>query len=255
MGTASGDLDGDGRPDLAVTNFYGESTTFFSNLGHGIFADRTGPIGLAAPSRFLLGFGLTFLDANNDGRLDLATANGHVVDDRPTFPLEMPCQLLIGGPDGRLRDVSRDAGDCWSVRRLGRALACGDLDNDGRPDLIVLSQRTPLAFFHNATEDGGHSLTLRLEGAKSNRDAVGAVVTLTTAGRTLRRWRTGGGSFQSASDGRIHFGLGESARVETLEVRWPSGRLDRFSGLAADRGYRLREGDAAPAPLPGFSTR
>jgi hypothetical protein len=252
MGTASGDLDGDGLPDLAVTNFYGESTTFYHNLGRGSFADRTASIGLAAPSRFLLGFGLVFFDANNDSRLDLATANGHVVDDRPNFPLDMPCQLLVGSPDGRLQNVSRAAGECWTVPRLGRALASGDLDNDGRPDLVVLPQRTPLAFFHNATE-GGHFLTLRLEGTKSNRDAVGALVTLTTSGRTIRRWRTGGGSFQSASDGRLHFGLAAATKIDAVEIRWPSGRVDRLTNLEADRAYRLREGEAAPFALPGFS--
>ena len=96
MGVACGDLDGDGRLDLAVTNFYGESTTFYRNLGGGIFADHTAAVGLAAPSRYLLGFGIAFLDANNDGRLDLATANGHVNDIRPEFPYAMPAQLLLG---------------------------------------------------------------------------------------------------------------------------------------------------------------
>ena len=110
MGVACGDLDGDGRPDLAVTNFYGESTTFFRNLGRG--PSPTGPsaVGLAAPSRYLLGFGIAFLDVDNDGRLDLLTANGHVNDYRPSVPYAMPIQLLRGGPDGRLRDVSAQAG-------------------------------------------------------------------------------------------------------------------------------------------------
>ncbi len=108
MGTAVGDLDGDGWPDLFVTNFYGESTSFFKNLGGGLFADRTVAVGLAGPSRFLLGFGIVILDANNDGRLDLAQTNGHVIDMRPTAPLEMPGLLLVGGDDGRLTDVDRD---------------------------------------------------------------------------------------------------------------------------------------------------
>src|SRR3954451_25484038 len=94
MGVACDDLDGDGLPDLAVTNFYNESTTFFRNLGHGLFADRTTAVGLAAPTRYLLGFGIAFLDADNDGWLDLMTANGHVHDGRPQFPWKMPVQLL-----------------------------------------------------------------------------------------------------------------------------------------------------------------
>ncbi len=146
MGTACGDLDGDGRPDLVVTNFYGESTTFFRNLGGGLFADQTAAVGLAGPSRFLLGFGVAFLDANNDGRLDLATANGHVNDDRPDYPYAMPAQLLLGGEGGRLTDVTAAAGAPWTVPRVGRGLAAGDLDNDGRVDLVVLPQNGPLAY-------------------------------------------------------------------------------------------------------------
>ena len=251
MGTAAGDLDGDGRLDLAVTNFYGEGRPPSTReLGGGVgFADRGAlTIGLSSPSRYLLGFGIAMFDANDDGRLDLATANGHVVDDRPNAPLEMPCQLLLNGPDGRLVDASREAGPPWSVPRLGRALAVGDLDGNGRLDLIVVAQRSPLAFFRNET-NGGHSLTLQLEGTKSNRDAVGALVTVKSGGRTLRAWRTGGGSFQSASDPRLHFGLGDAARIDSVEIRWPSGRVDRHTGLEGDRRYRLREGDA-PARLP-----
>ncbi len=249
MGTAAGDLDGDGRLDLAVTNFYGESTTFYKGLGGGVFADRSAAIGVAAPSRYLLGFGIAMFDANDDGRLDLATANGHVVDDRPNSPLEMPCLLLVNGPDGRLADVSRQAGPPWSVPRLGRALAVGDLDGDGRLDLLVVSHRSPLAYFRNETK-GGRSLVLQLEGTKSNRDAVGAAVTVGVGGKTFRAWRTGGGSFQSASDPRLHFGLGDAPRADSVEVRWPSGRVDKYSGLDAGRTYRLREGDTKAVRLP-----
>ena len=110
MGVACGDLDGDGMPDLAVTNFYGESTSFFHNLGHGLFADHGAAIGLAAPSRYFLGFGAAFLDANNDGRLDLFTANGHVSDTRPLFPYAMTPQLYLGDDSGRLAEVTAHAG-------------------------------------------------------------------------------------------------------------------------------------------------
>ncbi len=246
MGIACGDLDGDGRPDLAVTNFFGESTTFYRNLGHATFADATAAVGLKAPSRFLLGFGAVFLDVDNDGRLDLATANGHIHDLRPGIPYPMPAQLLTGGPDGRLTDVTPRIGEPWTVPRIGRGLAAADLDNDGRVDLLLVSQNTPLAFFHNQTQDAGHFLTLRLEGTTSNRDAVGARVTVTAGGRRQTAWRTGGGSYASASDPRLHFGLGSAPVADDVEIRWPSGRVQRLGKLAADRAYHVREGDPQP---------
>ncbi len=251
MGIAAGDLDGDGLIDLAVTNFYGESTTYYRNLGGGVFTDSTASSGLAVASRRLLGFGVAFLDANDDGRLDLASANGHVNDLRPNYPYLMPAQLLLGGSDGRLTDVSDIAGSPWREPRMGRGLVVGDLDNDGRQDVLILSHNQPLAYFHNRSE-GGRSLTLRLEGRGSNRDAIGARVTVVIAVRRLVAWRTGGGSFQSASDPRLHFGLGDADRIQTVEILWPSGRVDRFHDLRVDAGYLVREGASQPASLTGF---
>ena len=143
MGVACGDFNGDGLPDLAVTNYYGESTTFFRNLGSGLFCDDTATIGLTAPTRCLLGFGIAFLDANNDGWLDLVSANGHVNDYRPVFPWRMPTQLLVGGPDGRLNEPSPDAASPFRSLHLGRGLATGDVNNDGLIDVVVQSQRRP----------------------------------------------------------------------------------------------------------------
>jgi enediyne biosynthesis protein E4 len=252
MGIACGDLDGDGLLDVAKTNFYNESMTFYRNRGAGVFTDSTSEVGLVVPTRYLLGFGAAFLDVNNDGWLDLATANGHVGDFRPEIPWQMPAQLLVGTGNGTLVDVSDKAGPPWRVPRLGRGLAAGDLDNDARVDLLIVSQNSPLAYFHNRTV-AGHSLTLQLEGTVSNRDAIGARVTVTAGGRRLSAWRIGGGSYQSASDPRVHLGLGDLSRAEQIEVSWPSGRVDRFGPLEADTGYRLREGAAAPESLRGFT--
>ncbi len=248
MGIACGDVDGDGWPDLCVTNFYGESTTFYQNLGAGLFADRTVAANLAAPTRHVLGFGASFLDADDDGRLDLVQANGHVNDFRPGTPYAMPAQLFLGAGEGRFVDVSDRAGTCWQVPRVGRGLAVGDLDNDGRQDVLILAQGGPVAYLRNLGSPAqGRSLTLRLEGRASNRDAVGAVVRVTSNGRTLTAWRLGGGSFLSAGDERLHFGLGTSEQAE-VEIRWPSGRVERHEGLRGT-AYRIIEGQPRAEPM------
>ena len=254
MGIACGDLDGDGRLDLAVTNFYLESTSFFQNLGQNAFADRTAAIGLAAASRNRLGFGIGFLDADNDGRLDLMTANGHISDLRPLIPLAMAAQLFVGSGGGRLTDVSERAGPPFEQLHVGRGLAIGDLDNDGRLDALMVAHNEPLVEFHNQTEPRNHFVTFRVEGTKSNRDGVGTRLTITAGGRRQVAERVGGGSYASASDPSLHFGLGSSPNVESVEVRWPSGRCDRYENLAADTGYLLREGDLRARRLAGFST-
>lgn len=252
MGVAAGDLDGDGRIDLAVTNFYNESATFFRNLDRGLFADETRDVGLAVPTCYSLGFGIAFADFNADGRLDLAIANGHVNDSRPNVPYAMPAQLLAGVEKGRLVEVSQAAGPPWLVPRLGRGLCLGDLDNDGRLDLVVVSLDAPLAYFHNQGP-AGRFLTLKLEGAESNRDAVGARATLIDAdGRRTVRHRIGGGSYLSASDSRLHFGLGDDARPVDVEINWPSGRTTTLKQLETNRGYQVREDDRTLRNLPGF---
>ncbi|RUL83497.1 hypothetical protein TsocGM_22010 [Tautonia sociabilis] len=253
MGIACGDLDGDGLPDLAVTNFYNEGTTFYRNLGGGFFADASAAFGLG-PSRYLLGFGVAFLDANNDGFLDLASANGMVNDSRPLYPYAMPTQLLLGGPGGRLADATAKAGPPWTTPRVGRALACGDFDNDGRLDVLLVPNDGPAALLRNQSE-GGHFLTLGLEGVASARDAVGARVVVEAGDRALVSWRVGGQGYQSAPDPRLHVGLGGIEGPVSIEVAWPSGRVDRHDGVGVDAGYLLREAEPRPLPLPGFSRK
>jgi len=253
MGLACGDLDGDGRPDLAVTNYFGESTTVFQNLGHFFFADQTRAVGLAAPTRYLLGFGICFLDANNDGQLDMISTNGHVSDFRPSFPWKMPTQLLLGSPGGRLVEACKQAGGPLEDVHLGRGLAAGDLDNDGLIDVVIMAQNEPLVCLHNCTETAAHWVTISLEGVASNRDGVGARVEILAGGRRQVAQRTGGGSYQSSGDPRIHFGLCPATRIEQLEVRWPAGRVDRYRSLAVDTGLLLREGHTKVTPIPGWT--
>jgi enediyne biosynthesis protein E4 len=253
MGVACADFDGDGLVDIAVTNFYAESTSLYRNLGGGLFTDRTTAAGLFATTRFVLGFGLTAFDANNDGYPDLAQANGHVADFRPAVPYAMPAQLLLNNGKGRFTDVSEQAGPPWKVPRLARGLAVGDIDNDGRTDLVMVAENVPLALLRNHTDSQNHFLSLKLEGTDSNRDAVGARVSVTASGRTQVAVRSGGGSFLSASDHRLHFGLGQTELVDQIDVTWPSGRRETHRGVTADMGYRLVEGNSTLSPLPDFT--
>src|SRR5690606_29463176 len=124
--------------------------------------------------------------------------------------------------------------------RLGRALAVGDLDNDGRLDAVVLDHTGPLALLRNRTEPSGRWVVLGLEGTESNRDAIGARVTLRAGGRTFVAHRIGGGSYQSSGDPRLHFGLGAADRIDEIEIRWPSGRIDRHADLPVDVGLHVR---------------
>jgi hypothetical protein len=134
-------------------------------------------------------------------------------------------------------------------------LAQADLDNDGRIDLLLVAQNSPLVYFHNQTEHAGHYLTIRLEGTASPRDAIGARLTVTSSGGRQTEWRFGGGSYASSGDPRLHFGLGPARTIEEIEIRWPSGRTDRFRNLPADTGYVIREGGPNPVPLAGFKPR
>jgi hypothetical protein len=255
MGVDADDLDGDGRPDLFVTAFSQETNTFFRNEGGSSFLDVTPGSGLGPPSWFMLGFGTCFLDVDRDGSLDIAVVNGHVSryvrdEGNSNITFRQPAQSFLNDGKGRFRDISKRAGDYFSQPHVGRGLAYCDYDNDGHMDLAISNNGESAVLLHNETETPYHWLRLELQGTMSNRDAVGAKVTFQIGDRKLVRHRKGGGSYLSASDPRLLIGLGDLRQVDNIEIRWPSGLVQRLGPLAVDRGYRIVEGDKEVKPRP-----
>jgi tetratricopeptide (TPR) repeat protein len=243
MGVVAEDLNADGLIDLFHTNFINQSSTLRWNLGAGLFMDATLAANLAAPSRSLTGFGSVALDVDNDGTLELFVANGHT-DDQPWFntPMAQTAQLFLGRDHGRF-ELANPVSSPYFVRPMvGRGVAAGDLDNDGRVDLVVVHRDTTAAVLRNDTR-GGHWLGLRLRGTRSGRSPVGARVVCQAGGRSRVRSITSGTSYLSSSDPRLWFGLGSAPRADHLEVRWPSGAVQTWSDVAADRILEIREGD------------
>lgn len=251
MGTDWGDADGDGRMDLVVTNFDFETNTLYRNLGGGLFLDATAAFGLGAESLTELAFGCDFADFDNDGRPDLAIANGHILDNiaeiQSNLTFAQPGQLFRNR-GGRFVRARENEGD-FARPRVGRALATLDYDRDGDLDLALASNRGPAELLAN--EGGaelGNALGFRLVGVRSNRDGVGAMVTLPLPGSAgngpaLRREeRRAGGSYLSQHDPVVRFGLGAAAGVENAVVRWPSGFEERLGALPAGSIFVVKEG-------------
>ncbi|MEO6808433.1 MAG: CRTAC1 family protein [Isosphaeraceae bacterium] len=246
MGVALGDLDGDGRSELLVSNFFGRSTIAFRAEAHGLFRDASTRFGLTVATHSVLGFGLGLADFDADGRLDLLQANGHVLD-RARLGTPFAMRPLILRNDGtRLTDVSTTAGHWFARPILGRGVAVGDLDGDGRPDAVVNALDAPAAVLRNISKPG-NTITIELVGkAPSPRSAIGARVVATVAGRTLVRDIVGGDGYLSASTRLIHFGLDEARRIDRLDVTWPSGRVETWTDFHAGPTIRLEEGTASP---------
>jgi hypothetical protein len=243
MGVDAGDLDGDGRIDIGVTNFEAEINSAFMNVGGGLFEDRSGATGFGGPSFAYSGFGLNFLDAANRGVLDAFVANGHVLDVPKMSPEMRAERPFLMGNDGTGHFREEGCGAPFQRRYVARGSAVADYDDDGFPDIAMQTSGGPLVLLHNG--GNGNSWTgVRLVGTKSNREGIGARLTLVTdRGRQVREVKAGG-SYLSTGDPRVVFGLGAGARIDHLEIVWPSGLRQTVTDLPVRRYSVIREAEA-----------
>jgi len=250
------DYDGDGNFDLVKTNFAGDTTSLYRNLGGGVFEDQTFQAGMGKTTRFL-GWGVAFVDYDNDGWPDIVQCNGHVYPEVGETLNESGYRqrklVYRNLRNGRFQEVSEQMGPGIMEKVTGRGMAVGDFDNDGDLDLLVncVNDVPQLLRCDSATKN--HWIKVKTVGTKSNRTGIGARIYCTTqeAGKGRRQMDEvrSGGSYISQSDLRVHFGLGD-ATVADLEVRWPSGAVDRLAAVTADRVVTVVEGSLA-AGWPG----
>lgn len=243
MGVDFSDYNNDTWPDLMITDLANQKYALYSNSRDGSFEYATYTSGLAGITLLHSGWGVRFLDYDNDGWKDLLIAQGHVMD---TIHLDDPslhyreAPALLRNTRGKFTNVSKASGAVFSQRWAGRGLAIGDIDNDGKLDAVITTNDGPAYILRNETPSSNHFLTLKLVGCKSNRDGIGASVTVKTAGLTQYQTVSTAGSYCSSSDVRPHFGLGEAKRAD-LEIRWPSGITQKLTNVAADQILRVSE--------------
>ncbi len=244
MGATTADYDGDGLPDIFRTNFSDERETLYRNRGRGEFDETTSAAGLARNTSDV-GWGCGFFDFDNDGWPDLFLANGHVFPevDRLNAGIRYREHSILyrNHGNGTFGDISAHAGPALGELHSARGVAFGDIDNDGTPEILINNQNEPPSLLKLASRPPGHWLLLKLRGARSNRDAIGARVSISAAGHTQTAEVRSGGSYLSQSDLRLHFGLGAAASIDRIEVRWPSGSTSTVRKTPADRVVTITE--------------
>ena len=246
MGVDAGDVAGNGWPAFVITNFNDEHHALFVHPGHFPFEERTVQSGLANLTHSFVGWGTHFLDYDNDGNLDLAFVNGHlnalIEQTRHDISYREPPLLLRNDGAGIFRNMEKLAGPVFQQKFRARGLAVGDMDNDGRTDVIFTRLNESPVLLRNTWEQGGGWIGLELQGTRSNRDAIGAKVVVPLPERRLVRWITGGSSYLSSHDKRLIFGLGLHApQAVNAEIHWPSGQAQVVSGLATGRYHKIVE--------------
>jgi hypothetical protein len=244
MGVDFADYDNDGLPDIVVSDLAYQKYSLYHNNGDGTFAYSSDSAGLGPMTFLHSGWGMRFIDYDNDGRKDLLVAQAHVMD---TIELNYPQlhyrePMLLARNTGRgLVDVSGQSGAMFHEPWASRGMAIGDIDSDGRLDAVVTENGGPIHILHNETESQNHWLTLNLVGHKSNRDAIGAVIKIVTPQGEQYMTVTTCGSYLSSSDKRVHFGLGLQSMIKEIDIRWPSGITQTLRDLKSDQVLRVDE--------------
>ena len=256
MGIDAGDFENSGKPGVAITNFDNEMIGLYHSASAGAanpstYDDIAIPAGLGAPSRSTLGFGCAFLDANLDGWLDLAVANGHIDETvrniRGNVGYAQPPQLFLNSGAGKFRDVAAELGGGFDTPIVGRGLAYGDFDRDGDLDLLITTNNGPAYLYRNDQTGGNRSIRFHLVGTKSNRDAIGAAVRIFQNSRDGRaaqsqsRLVRGGSSYLSQSELPVTFGVGKSETIDRVTIDWPSGRTEEYKDLPTAKAYEIIE--------------
>ena len=253
MGIDAADFENSGSAGVAITNFDNEMIGLYRASGK-TFDDIAAQAGVGLASKNSLGFGCVFLDANLDGWLDLAVANGHIDETvrniRGNVGYAQPPQLFLNR-NGSFRDVAGEIGGAFDQPKVGRGLAYADFDRDGDLDLLLTTNNGPAYLYRNDLLEGNHSIRFRLVGTKSNRDAIGATVRILHGGTSQSRMVKGGSSYLSQSELPVTFGLEKRDRIDRVVLDWPSGRTEEYKNLAAGRSYECVEGKGI-SPQDGF---
>jgi hypothetical protein len=253
MGVDLADYNNDGWPDLIVTDLANQRYALYQNNGDGSFTYASQIHGIGRMTMAHSGWGVRFFDYDNDGWKDLLIAQGHDLDTiEINFPnLRYREPMLLAHNTGKgFADVTKASGGVFDQPWVARGLAIGDLDNDGRVDAVVTTNDGPAHILHNETPTQNHWLLLRLVGHKSNRDAIGAVVNLTTKSGTQSATVTTASSYQSSSDKRVHFGLGKDGVAMRVEIRWPSGITQILKDVKANQILQIDEPANSTSPSP-----
>jgi hypothetical protein len=248
MGVDFADYNNDGWPDLVVTDLASQRYALYKNNGDGTFTYASYSSGIARMTMAHSGWGIRFIDYDNDGWKDLLIAQGHDLDTieltNPSMHYREP-MLLARNTGNGFEDVSTQSGSVFQKPWVGRGLATGDIDNDGRVDAVVTTNDGSLHILMNRTRTQNHWITLELEGTRSNRDAIGAEIKIVTAKGAQYAMVSTTGSYLSASDKRVHFGLGTESIAQSIEIRWPSGIVQTLHNVHGDQFLRIKE--TAPA--------